>query len=101
MSRRSMELYVKLVGLDKLTVRQYAVANDGTRTALQMSNLGLRTADAVEGEGLDSASVDGISLRKDARARVRSPYADQEREIRGIVFFFKQKTAYEIEQGRD
>ena len=101
MRRRSMELYVKMGGLDKLNVRQSAVVNEGAPTALQMANLGLRNADAVEGEELDSASVDGISLRKDARARVRSPYADQEREIRGVGGDFLALDGYEIDQGRD
>ena len=73
MRRRSMELYVKMGGLDKLNVRQSAVVKEGAPTALQMANLGLRSADADEGQDLDTSTVDGISLRKDARARVRSP----------------------------
>ena len=101
MRRRSMELYVKMGGLDKLNVRQSAVVKEGAPTALQMANLGLRTADADDGEELDSSAVDGISLRKDARARVRSPYADQERDIRGIGGDFLALDGYEIDQGRD
>ena len=50
MRKRSMELYVKMGGLDKLNVRQSAVIKEGAPTALQMANLGLRTADADEGE---------------------------------------------------
>src|SRR5262249_52394975 len=101
MRKRSMELYVRMGGLDKLNVRQSAVINEGAPTALQMANLGLRTLDAEEGEGLDPSSVDGVSLRKDARARVRSPYADQEREIRGIGRDFLALDGYEVDQGRD
>ena len=100
MRRRSMELYVKMGGLDKLNVRQSAVVNEGSPTALQMANLGLRTADS-EDEGLDASAVHGVALRKDARARVRSPYADQERRIRGIGGDFLALEGYEIQQGRD
>jgi ABC-type antimicrobial peptide transport system permease subunit len=66
-----------------------------------MANLGLRTADAEDGEELDTSAVHGISLRKDARARVRSPYADQEREIRGIGGDFLALEGFAIAQGRN
>jgi ABC-type antimicrobial peptide transport system permease subunit len=101
MRKRSMDLYVKMGGLDKLNVRQSAVVKEGAPTALQMANLGLRTADATEAEDIDKSPVDGVSLRKDARARVRSPYADQERDIRGIGRDFLALDGYEIDQGRD
>ena len=100
MRKRSMELYARMGGLDKLNVRQSAVVKEGAPTALQMANLGLRTVDADEGEELDDSSVSGISLRRDARARVRSPYADQERDIRGIGGDFLALEGYEIDQGR-
>jgi len=61
-----------------------------------------RVALAVQvDEELDASAVDGISLRKDARARVRSPYADQEREIRGIGGDFLALEGFAIEQGRN
>ncbi len=101
MRRRSMELYVKMGGLDKLNVRQSAVVKEGAPTALQMANLGLRAMDAADGEDLNTSAVHGISLRKDARARVRSPYADQERRIYGIGGDFLALEGYEIEQGRN
>ncbi len=101
MRKRSMELYVKMGGLDKLNVRQSAVVNEGAPTALQTANLGLRSADAEDGEDLDVSAVHGISLRKDARARVRSPYADQERGIRGIGGDFLALEGYEIAEGRN
>jgi putative ABC transport system permease protein len=101
MRKRSMELYVKMGGLDKLNVRQSAVVNEGAPTALQTANLGLRSADAEDGEDLDVSAVHGISLRKDARARVRSPYADQERRIRGIGGDFLPLEGYEIAEGRN
>jgi len=101
MRQRSMELYVKMGGLDKLNVRQSAVVKEGAPTALQTANLGLRVADADEGEGIDASPVDGVSIRKDARARVRSPYADQERDIRGIGRDFLALDGYQVDQGRD
>ncbi len=101
MRRRSMELYVKMGGLDKLNVRQSAVVNEGAPTALQMANLGLRTADAGDGQALDASTVDGVSLQKNARARVRSPYADQERDIRGIGGDFLALDGFEIAEGRN
>jgi putative ABC transport system permease protein len=100
MRKRSMELYVKMGGLDKLNVRQSAVVREGAPTALQMANLGLRSADAVEGEELNDDAVHGVSLRRDARARVRSPYADEERGIRGIGGDFLALEGYEIAEGR-
>jgi putative ABC transport system permease protein len=101
MRQRSMELYMKMGGLDKLNVRQSAVVNEGAPTALQTANLGLRTADAQDGEELDTSAVHGISVRKDARARVRSAYADQEREIRGIGGDFLALEGFAIRQGRN
>ena len=100
MRKRSMELYVRMGGLDKLNVRQSAVVKEGAPTALQMANLGLRSADANGGDDLDTSTVDGVSLRRDARARVRSPYADQERDIRGVGGDFLALEGYEIDQGR-
>src|SRR5262249_15463530 len=100
MRKRSMELYVKMGGLDKLNVRQSAVVKEGAPTALQMANLGLRTADADEGTDIDASQVHGVSVRKDARARVRSPYADRERDIRGAGGDFLALDGYEVEEGR-
>jgi ABC-type antimicrobial peptide transport system permease subunit len=100
MRKRSMELYVRMGGLDKLNVRQSAVVKEGAPTAMQMANLGLRSADSEGGDDLDTSTVDGISLRRDARARVRSPYADQERDIRGVGGDFLALEGYEVDQGR-
>jgi putative ABC transport system permease protein len=101
MRQRSMELYRKLGGLDKLNVQPSAVIKDGSPTALQMANLGLRNEDAGEGEEIDREAVHGVSLQKNARARIRSPYADQERDIRGIGGDFLPLDGYEVEQGRN
>ena len=101
MRKRSMDLYVKMGGLDKLNVRQSAVVNDGAPTALQTANLGLRNHDADEGGELAASSVEGISVQKNARARVRSPYADQERDIRGIGGDYLAIDGFEIAEGRN
>jgi putative ABC transport system permease protein len=101
MRQRSMELYRKLGGLDKLNVQPSAVIREGSPTALQMANLGLRTDDASDGEEIDRKAVDGVSLQKFARARVRSPWADQERDIRGVGGDFLPIDGYEIAEGRN
>src|SRR5258708_39059792 len=46
MRQRSKELYVKMGGLDKLNVQPSTIGKDGSPTALQLPNLGRRTADA-------------------------------------------------------
>jgi len=98
--KRSDELYVRMGGLDKLNVQPSAVIKDGAPTALQTANLGLRRADAIEGGELDQKAVSGVSQQKFARARVRSPYADQERQIHGIGGDFLPTDGYAIAKGR-
>src|SRR5262245_65412724 len=83
MRQRSKELYVKMGGLDKLNVRQSAVIKEGAPTALQMANLGLRSADAEEGEDLDNPAAAASPLRRDARPGVRCPTGDQSARDRG------------------
>jgi ABC-type antimicrobial peptide transport system permease subunit len=73
MRKRSMELYIRMGGLDKLNVRQSAVVKEGAPTALQMANLGLRSADADGGE---------------------------ERDIRGVGGDFLALEGYEVDEGR-
>jgi ABC-type antimicrobial peptide transport system permease subunit len=98
--KRADELFIRLGGLDKLNVQPAAVVKDGSPTALQTANLGLRSNDASEGEGLDASAVHGVSVQKTARARVRSARADQERDIRGIGFDFLALDGYEVDKGR-
>ena len=98
--KRSDELYVRLGGLDKLNVQPSAVVRDGSPTALQTANLGLRRDDAEEGEDLDQKAVSGVSQQKYARARVRSAYADQERPIVGIGGDYLPTDGYAIAHGR-
>ena len=100
MRQRSKELYRKMGGLDKLNIQPSATIRDGNPTALQMANLGLRNVDAAEGEELETSSVSGVSIQKFARARVRSTFADQERDIRGIGRDFLPLDGYQIARGR-
>lgn len=81
--RRAMEMFVKMGGLDKLNVQPAAVLKDGAPTALQTANLGLRALDAEEGSGVDKKTLQGVSILKFARARVRTSWADEERQIVG------------------
>lgn len=98
--KRSDELYVRLGGLDKLNVQPSAIVKEGTPSALQMANLGLRRFDADEGQELDKKAVSGVSQQKFAKARVRSAYADQERPISGIGGDYLPTDGYEIARGR-
>ncbi len=101
MRTRSRELYVRMGGLDKLNVRRTEIVRDGAPTALQTANLGLRNADAEDASALDTSAVNGVGLQKNARARVRSAYADQERDVRGIGGDYLATDGYEIGEGRD
>ena len=100
--RQADRLFVRIGGLDKLNVQPAAAVRDGTTpSALQTANLGLRSADAREGESLDATRVDGVSQQKMARVRVRSPYADQERQITGIAGDYLAINGYSLEAGRN
>lgn len=99
--RRSDELFVRMGGLDKLNVQPSAAVREGSPTALQTANLGLRRADASEGEELDRGTVAGISEQKFATARVRSAWSDQERRVTGIGGDFLALDGYAVEAGRE
>jgi ABC-type antimicrobial peptide transport system permease subunit len=98
--RRADQLYVRLGGLDKLNVQPNPIVNDGRPSALQMANLGLRAQDADDGAESDRKLVAGASLVKFARARVRSAYADQERQVVGIGGEYLATEGYQIAEGR-
>lgn len=98
--RRSDERWRKLGGIERLNVQPAAVASDGNPTALQRANLGLRSADAVDGEEMNRKAVHATSVQRFARARVRSPYADQERSVSGIGGDFLPLNGYDVEEGR-
>jgi len=94
-------IFARVGGIDKLNVFPTDVVYDGTPSALQNANLGLRLEDAVEGGKVPSAkAVNAISVLKGARARVRSEFADQERDVSGIGADYVAMNGYEIEQGR-
>jgi ABC-type antimicrobial peptide transport system permease subunit len=99
--RQSERVFARVGGIDKLNVLPTDVVSDGTPTALQAANLGLRLEDAVEGEKIPAAkAVNATSVLKQARARVRSEFADQEREISGIGADYVAMNGYEVELGR-
>ena len=98
--QRSDERWRKLGGMERLNVQPAAAIRDGTPSALQSANLGLRRLDADEGEEMDRKAVNATSVQRNARARVRSPYADQTRQISGIGGDFLPLNGYEVERGR-
>ena len=100
MRQRSKTVYAKMGGIDKLNVQPSAVIKDGSPSALQMANLGLRNEDAEDGRDAEK-SITGVSEQKFARARVRSTWADQERDIRGIGGDFFATEGYEVARGRN
>src|SRR5262249_919232 len=84
--RHSDEAWAKRGGFDRRNVHPSAAIRDGPPPrALQNANRGLRRDDAPNGERAGAKIVDAVSVEKFARARVRSPFADQERQITGIA----------------
>ena len=99
--QQAERLFARLGGIDKLNVLPTDTVYQGTPSALRSANLGLRLEDAVEGGSMPSGkAIDGTSVLKQARARVRSELADQERDINGIGADYIPLNGYEIEQGR-
>jgi ABC-type antimicrobial peptide transport system permease subunit len=98
--KRADEMYIKMGGLDKLNVQSKAAVRDGRPTALQQANLGLRDADAIGGEALKADAIQGVSRQKNARGRVMSAYADQDRQISGIGGDYIPANGYGIARGR-
>jgi ABC-type antimicrobial peptide transport system permease subunit len=98
--KQADQMFVKMGGLDKLNVLPRAAMRDGQPTALQQANLGLRDADAIGGESLQSEAIQGVSRLKSARTRVVSAYADQDRSVNGIGGDYIPAYGYGIAQGR-
>jgi ABC-type antimicrobial peptide transport system permease subunit len=99
--RQSERIFARIGGIDKLNVFPTDTVYDGTPSALQTANLGLRLEDAVEGEKIPAAkAVNATAVLRQARARVRSEFADEEREVSGIGADYTAMNGYEIEQGR-
>jgi len=100
-NRQAQRVFARVGGIDKLNVFPTDTVYDGTPSALQQANLGLRLEDAVEGEQVPTAkAVNATSVIKQAKARVRSQLADQQRDITGIGADYAALNGYEIEQGR-
>jgi ABC-type antimicrobial peptide transport system permease subunit len=99
--RQSERVFARIGGIDKLNVFPVEPVDTGRPTALATANLGLRADDAVRGTELDRDAVSGASLQRSVRARVRSPYADEERQVTGIGGDYVGIQGYEIEEGRD
>jgi ABC-type antimicrobial peptide transport system permease subunit len=101
MRRHSEDAWMKRGGFDKLNVQQAGAIRDGTTpSALQNANLGLRKLDATEGEETSDKAVQAVSVERFAKARVRSPFADRDRDIRGIAADYLAMNGYEVEKGR-
>ncbi len=98
--RQAEKLFVRIGGLDKLNVQPAAAVSGDTATALQTANLGLRSADGEDGAKLDRREVGGVGEQKLARMRVRTAYADQERQVSGIGGDYLAIQGYELESGR-
>lgn len=98
--QRADELFVKMGGLDKLNIQPRAAVRDGRPSALEQANLGLRDADAKDGEALKSEAIQGVSQQKNARARVVSPFADQDRRVTGIGGDYIPANGYDLAEGR-
>lgn len=100
MRKRSEALYIKMGGLDKLNISPNQVASDGTPTANQTANLGLRRADQEEGLALKAEEIHGVGIQRNLRARLRSAYADQERQVTGVGGDHLAIEGFELQSGR-
>lgn len=99
--QQSERLFARIGGADKLNVLPSDVVYQGTPSALQNANRGLRLDDATGGGRMSTAkAVNATSVLRSARARVRSEFADQEREISGVGADYLPMNGYEMEQGR-
>lgn len=99
--QQTERIFARIGGIDKLNVLPKDVVNDGTPSALQTANLGLRLDDANRGGLLPTAKgVNATAIMKQARARVRSEFTDEERDISGIGADYVAMNGYDIEQGR-
>jgi ABC-type antimicrobial peptide transport system permease subunit len=99
--KQAEEMFARIGGIDKLNVMPTDTVYQGTPSALHNANLGLRLEDAAGGGKMPTAkAVTATSVLKDAQARVRSEFADQQRDIRGIGADYIPLNGYEVEQGR-
>jgi ABC-type antimicrobial peptide transport system permease subunit len=99
--RQAERLFAKVGGIDKLNVFPVELVEEGRPSALKMANLGLRAEDARRGTELDAEAVEGVSIQRAVNTRVRSPWADQERQVTGIGADYLPIQGYRLEQGRE
>lgn len=99
--RQAERLFAKVGGIDKLNVFPVEVVEEGRPSALKMANLGLRAEDARRGTELDAEAVEGVSIQRSVNTRVRSAWADQERQVTGIGADYLPIQGYRLEQGRE
>jgi ABC-type antimicrobial peptide transport system permease subunit len=99
--QQTERIFARVGGIDKLNVLPTDTVYDGAPSALQQANLGLRLEDAIDGAKVPTAkAVNATSVMKQARARVRSEFADQERDVNGIGADYVALNGYDVEQGR-
>jgi ABC-type antimicrobial peptide transport system permease subunit len=100
--QQAARMFAKTGGIDKLNVMPTDTVYQGTPSALHNANLGLRLDDATGGGKVAGAAraINATSVLKSARARVRSEFADQERDVNGVGADYVAINGYEIEQGR-
>src|SRR4029077_608160 len=91
-------LCARIGGIDKLNVLPTDTVYQGTPSALKNANLGLRLEDAMEGGATPSPrAVNATSVLKNAHGRVRSEFADQERDVNGIGADYVPLNGYTVE----
>jgi ABC-type antimicrobial peptide transport system permease subunit len=100
--RQAERIFARIGGIDKLNVMPVDTVQDGAPSALSTANLGLRLEDATDGEALPSAAkaVNATAVTRQARARVRSEFADQERDVSGVGADYVAMNGYDVELGR-
>ncbi len=99
--KQAERIFARVGGIDKLNVMPTDLAPDTAPSALQTTNLGLRTVDADEGGALPEAKgVNAVALLRQARARVRSEFADQDRRITGVGADYMAMNGYAVKEGR-
>jgi putative ABC transport system permease protein len=100
--QQAARMFAHTGGIDKLNVLPTDTVYQGTPSALHNADLGLRLEDAAGGGRMAaSKAVNAVSVLKNAHARVRSEFADQDRDINGVGADYVAMNGYEIEQGRD
>jgi ABC-type antimicrobial peptide transport system permease subunit len=98
--RQAERVFARIGGIDKLNVFPVEQVVEGRPSALATANLGLRAEDARRGEAGGADAVAGVALQRSVRARVRSAWADEERQVTGIGGDYLAIQGYEIERGR-